>query len=266
MLEMMRQPFMQTALIGGAVTACLCAYVGVFVILKRIVFMGIALAEVAALGVALGLFIGVHPVLMAFGLTCIAIVLLWMPFAERCVSRESLLGFVYAAAAALAFIFLAKNPLAESHGVNLVSGNLLYMTWPDIAVLGLSALVIIALHAAFFKEFMFVSLDRETAAASGISAGALDLLLYITIGISVSVAMRFCGIIYVFASLIIPPMIGLVTARRIGAVFAVALVAALISVVTGLFISYTADLPSGPAIVTIYTLIFIVAFAVRRGR
>ncbi|MEW6163108.1 MAG: metal ABC transporter permease [Nitrospirota bacterium] len=77
MLEIFKEPFMQTALLGGLITACLCAYLGVFVILKRIVFMGVALSQVAALGVASGLFVGVNPIISAFVLTLFGIILFW---------------------------------------------------------------------------------------------------------------------------------------------------------------------------------------------
>ena len=91
MLEIFKENFIQTALLGGIITASLCAYLGVFVILKRVVFLGIALSQVAALGVALGLFIGINPVMSAFILTLFALILFWLPFAEKNISREALL-------------------------------------------------------------------------------------------------------------------------------------------------------------------------------
>lgn len=262
MLEIFREPFMQTALLGGLITACLCAYLGVFVILKRIVFVGIVLSQAAALGLALGLFIGINPVMGAFILTLLGVLLFWIPFAEKNISRETLLGFTYAFCASLAIILIAKNPLATARGLDLISGNLLFITGRDLQILGIASILIIVVHAIFFKEFIFISFDRETAFTAGLKANLLDLLLYLTIGIAISLSMRICGIIFTFASLIIPAMMGLILARRTGMIFFISCLAAALCVVMGLSLSYLWDLPSSLTIVGIYSALFIGIYSI----
>jgi len=257
MLEIFKEPFMQRALIGGILSSGLCAYLGVFVILKRIVFMTVALAQIAALGISLGLFIGLNPDLTGFILTMAALVLFWFPFTEKNISRESLLGFSYCLAAAFSIILIAKNPLAEARGLNLISGNLLYITWQDIKILGLASFLIIVLHVIFFKKFIFVAFDKETALTTGLKANMLDFFLYITIGIMISLSIKICGVIFVFASLIIPAMTGLLIARRMGKIFVLSSLVAVSCLFTGLWLSYKWDLPSGPAIVSLYGILFI---------
>ncbi|MBM3252938.1 MAG: metal ABC transporter permease [Candidatus Omnitrophica bacterium] len=263
MLEIFKEPFVQTALLGGLITACLCAYLGVFVILKRIVFVGIALSQVAALGVALGLFVGVNPELTAFLLTLVGIILFWFPFTERNISREAFLGFTYAFCAATAIILIAKNPLAESRGLNLISGNLLYTSWADINILGMVSVLIVTLHALFFKEFIFVSFDRETALTCGLKANLLDFLLYLTIGIVISLSMKICGIVFVFASLVIPALTALVFVKRTPVIFAVSCLVAVLCVILGISFSYLWDLPSSPMIVVLYSLLFLLFWGVK---
>jgi zinc transport system permease protein len=264
MLEVFKEPFMQTVLLGGLLISSLCAYLGVFVILKRIVFVGIACSKAAALGVALGLFLGINPILTAFVLTILAILLFWFPLAEKTISRESLIGFTYCTSAALAVILIAKNPLAEARGLNLISGNLLYITWQDILLLGVVSLVIAAIHLVFFKEFIFVSFDRETAFTTGIKADIKDFLLYSTIGIAISTSMKICGVIFVFASLVIPAMSGLLIAKEIKKIFISSILIASSCVILGLSISYKLDLPTGPAVVGIYGLVFVILSVLNR--
>lgn len=266
MFEIFKEPFMQTALVGGVIIGSLCAYLGVFVVLKRIVFVGIALSEAAALGVAIGLFVGINPVLSAFILTLLAIFLLGFPLSEKIVSRECMIGFTYALCAALAVILVAKNPLAEAHGLNLVSGNLLYMTWADIQLLCYVSLAVAIIHLIFFKEFIFVSFDRETALATGIKANLSDFMLYLTIGIVISVSMKICGVIFVFASLIVPAMAGLLIAKRINRIFISSIFVAICGVLAGLFLSYKLDFPTAPAIVGLYGLFFIALMIVKTIR
>jgi ABC-type Mn2+/Zn2+ transport system permease subunit len=263
MLEIFKEPFMQTALLGGLIIGSLCAYLGVFVILKRIVFLGIACSQAAALGVALGLFIGINPILTASVLTFLAILLLWFPLTEKTISRESLIGFTYCTSAALAVILIAKNPLAEAQGLNLISGNLLYITWQDILLLGVISLAIAVIHLFFFKEFIFVSFDRETAFTTGIRADIKDLLLYSTIGSAISISIKICGVIFVFASLVIPAMAGLLLAKEIKKIFLASILIASSCLILGLSISYKLDLPTAPLVVGMYGLVFVVLSIIR---
>ncbi len=256
MIDIFTQSFMLTALFAGLITGLACAYLGVFIILKRIVFMGVALAEVAALGVALGLFIGANPFVCASILTLIGVIIFWAAHTERSLSRESFIGFIYVFCASLAVLLIAKNPMAEAKGINLISGNLLYTTWQDIAILGSVVLLVLSIHLAFFKRFLFVSFDKETAYTAGINTNALDLLLYVTIGIIISLATKICGVIFVFASLLIPAMIGLVFARRVRMIFIIACVSACLCVAAGLVLSYVWDLPTSPVIVVLYSVLF----------
>ena len=266
MFEIFKEPFMQSALVGGLIISSLCAYLGVFVVLKRIVFVGIALSEVAALGVAVGLFIGINPVLSAFILTILAVFLLGFPISDKIISRECMIGFTYASCAALAVILVAKNPLAEAHGLNLISGNLLYMTWADIRLLCYVSVAVAVIHLIFFKEFIFISFDRETALTTGIKANRSDFLLYLTIGIVISVAMKICGIIFVFASFIIPAMAGLLIAKEIKSIFISSIIIAVFSLLIGIFLSYKLALPTGPAVVGAYGLFFTALIIVKTIR
>ncbi|MBN1526421.1 MAG: metal ABC transporter permease [Candidatus Omnitrophica bacterium] len=255
---------MLTALSAGLITGAACAYLGVYIILKRVVFMGIALAEVAALGVALGLFIGINPFACASALTLIGVIIFWAAHAERSLSRESFIGFIYVFCASLAVLLIAKNPMAEARGINLISGNLLYAKWQDVAVLGIAVFLVMSVHLAFFKKFLFISFDKETAFTAGVSANALDLLLYVTIGIMISLATKTCGVIFVFASLLVPAMIGLVFARRVRSIFIIACLSACLCVTAGLALSYLWDLPTSPVIVVLYGVFFASAAGIKR--
>lgn len=263
MFDLLTEPFMRIVLAGALITAVTCAYLGVFMILKRIVFMGIVLSQAAALGVAIGFFFGLHPLASSFFITLLAIVILWIPFAEKSISNEGLLGSAYALFAAFSVILIAKNPLAEAKGLNIVSGNLIYMNTNDLVVLSLAALFVGVLHIFFFKEFIFVSFDRETAHAAGIKAAFFDLLLYLSIGVAISLSMRICGVIFVFSSLVIPAVASILIMRTVKGIFFMSMVIASAGVVGGTGISYVLDLPTGPAVTGIYGLIFLVFAAAK---
>lgn len=245
---------------GGVLISVFCAYIGVFIILKRIVFVGVAISEAAALGVAIGLFTGINIYACAFLFTFLSVIFFWARFSERTGERESLIGFMYVFSAALSVILLSKNPIAEAMGIDLVSGNLLYMTWADIYILGFFAMGTAILHILFFKEFIFLSFDPETAFTSGINTRCKDFLLYLTIGIIISVSMKSSGVIFVFSSLIIPAMCGLLVAKSIKGIFICSITVAVLSVFLGLIFSFKFDLPSSPLITVIYGVLFILLY------
>lgn len=263
-MELLSEVFLRYALVSAVLAGGLCAFLGVYVMLKRIVFLGIALAETAALGVAIGLLIGLHPVISSFVLTVLVTLLFWIPVRSSSVSRESLIGYVYCLAGALSVILIAKNPMAESRGFDIVSGNLLYAGLSDLIIIASVSVFLIVLNMGFLRKFLFVSFDRETARAVGMPATFYDSLLYVSLGIAISVSMRTCGVLFVFGSLVIPPMAGLLFCRRVWKVFLVSVLVAVISAPVGLVASYYMDLPTAPAIICVEAGILILMFLLRR--
>ncbi|MCB1195456.1 metal ABC transporter permease [bacterium] len=257
MWEVVQEPFFQMALLNALLTGCLCGYLGVFVVLKRIVFVSVALSQMAALGVAVGFFMGIYPRVSAMAFTMLGIVLLAMPYSEKNTSRESILGYIYAMAAVTAVVLIAKNPIGEAHGLDLVCGNVLYTTQKDLIMLIVIVLAVVVLHLFYFKEFIFVSFDRDTAQTTGIKPGVFEFLLYISFGLIISVSMQTSGVMFIFASLVIPAMIGLCVARHIFRVFFSAVVSAAVCVTAGFYVSYVCDLPSSSTIVLFYGVLFL---------
>jgi ABC-type Mn2+/Zn2+ transport system permease subunit len=262
----LQETFLQNALLAATISGALCAFLGVYVHLKRIVFIGITLSEVAAFGVAAGLYLGLRPEATASLLTVFVALLFWTPARSVTLDREAVLGLVYSVAAAAAIILLAVNPMAEAHGVDLVSGNLLYSTRDDVLLLCALAAGTFTLHLVFFPKLLFVSFDPQTARTMGLAERAYDFLIYLSLGLCIAVSMKTTGILFVFATMVIPPMIGLVLLRRVWAVYLVAVIVAVSASIVGLWGSFRWDLPTAPAIVCLEGLMFVVAMLRRAAR
>ncbi len=253
---MFAEPFMLIALGVGIVTGSLCAYLGNFLLMRNMTFVSIALSETAALGVALGFALRFDPTMAAFLATIAAVVFFWQRNRRWHSTDEGLIGVLYAASAALAVVVVARNPMMESHGIDLVSGNLLYCTAGDLLAVSAMCAAVAIPHALFRKEFLFVSFDRETAKAQGLRADLWDLVLMLSIGFCIAVCMQLTGVLFVFASLIVPGMASLILFRRVSAVFAASVALVILSVPLGLVVSYRGDLPTSPTIICVYALFF----------
>lgn len=259
-MEIFKETFFIYASISGILIAGLCSFVGVYVILKRVVFIGLALSEIAALGVALGFLLGFRSEIAALFLVFGSIIFFWKQGKEeKQLSNESVIGAIYVISGALGLILISKNPRVEASGFDLVKGNILYTMTSDLWFLGVLAVVIVVTHILLYKEFLFVSFDRETAHTVGLNTSLYEFILYLSIGIVVAVSMRVGGILFVFGSMVVPPLISLTLFKKVNLIFVFSIIVATISVIIGLILSYFVDLPTTPTILCIYGLVFLLA-------
>jgi ABC-type Mn2+/Zn2+ transport system permease subunit len=241
--------FMRWAFLAGLMVTGVCAYVGVYVFLKRIVFVGVALAEVSSAGVALALLTGISPFLGAVVLMFLGIGLFSVRWAPRKVSQEAFIGIGWAVASALGVLLIAKSAQGEAHMHDLLFGNILTVDGGTVLLTAAGLAVVLATHALFAKEFQFVSFDADTAAAMGYRARMWDLLLYATIGLSIAFSIHTVGVLLAFSALVLPPVTALLLTRRMKSALAVSVLLGLVPVPIGLYLSFVGDLPSSATIV-----------------
>jgi zinc transport system permease protein len=253
------------ALYGALVIALACSVLGVYVVLRRIVFVGAALAQLSSAGIALALWLGglgvassltSHPIALSLVATLAGVVFF---------AQGATIGVTYVVAAAAGILLVAKAATGEAHDIFL-QGNILGITRTDTYVLGAVAVPVLLAHLAFYKEFLFVSFDRETARTLGYNVRWWNLFLYLTLGLVIAFAMQFAGVLLVFNFLVLPAVTGLLASRSMRGAFTIAVLSALAAAFVGFCISVPFDLPSGPAIIAVSGLLAAVAWAVRRAR
>lgn len=260
------------ALYGALVIAVACSVLGVYVVLRRIVFVGAALAQLSSAGIALAMFlsgIGVaagltgHPIAMALVVTLAGALFFGAEGGSRGpVPPDATIGVAYAVAAAAGILLIAKAKTGEAHDIFL-QGNILSITLKDTLVLLAVSVPVLLVHLLFYKEFLFVSFDRETARTLGYRVGAWNLLLYLTLGLVIAFAMQFAGVMLVFNFLVLPAVTGLLLARGMGGVFFWSVASAVVAAVIGFTLSVPFDLPTGPAIICISGALALLAWGVR---
>ena len=259
------------ALYGALVIALACSVLGVYVVLRRIVFVGAALAQISSAGVALALWLagaGIalgaigRPTVVSLLLTLVA-VLFFAGGTRGRVPPDATIGVTYAVAAAVGIILIAKAASGEAHDIFL-SGNILGITRSDTLVLLAVAVPVLAFHLVFYKELLFVSFDRETARTLGYNVRRWDLLLYLTLGVVIASAMQFAGVMLVFNFLVLPAVTGLLLSHSMRGVFFWSVASALVAACAGFSLSVPFDLPSGPAISAVSGVLVMLAWAGRR--
>lgn len=248
---MLEYPFIRTALGGTLAIAVVCAYLGVFVVLRRIVFVGATLAQVSSIGVALGLLTGASPNALSVAATLVAVIAFAHPSFGRRWPQDATLGVVFTVSGALAVLLVAHTARGNEEVVHLVQGNLLAMTAVEARWLAIAFAGILLGVAAFHKELLYVAFDPAMAATQGYRVGGWNLAFYLVLGIAIALAMKAIGILLMFALLVVPAAIGLALTRSVGGALAWAAGSAAASVYVGIYLSYRFDFPPSPMIVVV---------------
>jgi ABC-type Mn2+/Zn2+ transport system permease subunit len=239
---------MLIAMAAGGLAAIACCYLGVYVLLRRVVFVGVSIAQVSAAGVALGILIEFSPVTCSIVLTIVVVLLVAFSLAGRRVPREAVLGVIYVAGAAAAFLFLAGSAQADARTKEILFGNILTNEmghlWLALGVF-IPALLI---QLLFFKEFLLVAFDPESAAAMGFNSRFWDCLFFISLAAVVSAATMLVGVLLVFAFLVVPAATALILANRLKIILVVSVALGLLATLVGCYISYYWNPPPGPTI------------------
>lgn len=262
------------ALYGSLVIAVTCGLLGVWVVLRRIVFVGAALAQLSSAGIALALLLAgaglghglaTEPLTLALALTLLGAVFFGVGSQRQLVPPDATIGVTYAVAGAVGVLLIAKAAAGEAHDLYL-HGNILGLTrqdtWRAVAI----AVPVLLAHALCYKEFLFVSFDPETARTVGFRVLRWNLFLYFTIGLVIAFAIQSAGVLVVFNFLVLPAVTGLLLARGMAGTFMVAGAAAAIAVVGGFLMSVPFDLPTGSAIIAVSGLLVVLAWVIRRMR
>jgi ABC-type Mn2+/Zn2+ transport system permease subunit len=252
MTEMLAQEFVRYAAIASILAGGVSAYLGVYVLLRRIVFVGIAIAQIATLGVAVGHMLGLHQAEAAFGMSLVGVTFFALHRQGR-IPRESAIGVAYAAASAFTILCVSKNPLGEMDVLSLVFGNVLGVTQSQLWILAGLAAGVLALHLAFAKELLFTAFDADMAQTMGYRVQAWEFFFYLVLGIAFSLSVSVAGVLVIFSYLVIPATAALVLDVGMTATFAVAVGIAVVAGASGVLCSYQWDLPTGPTIVAALT-------------
>lgn len=251
MIEMLGYSFIRTALAGTLAIGVVCAFLGVYVVTRRIVFAGATLAQISSAGIALGVWSGWSPNAFSLAFTFLAVLFFAHPSFGRRWPQDTVLGVLFTVSGAVAVLLVAHTARGNEEVLHLLQGNLLAI---DSATAWRSAIVfggILAVHLAFYKEFLYLSFDPGMAATQGYRAGFWNLAFYGLLGLAIALAIKAIGVLLMFAFLVIPAALGLILVSRMGGVFAIATASAALAVFLGIWLSYRFDYPSGPMIVAV---------------
>ncbi len=243
--------------------ACL-GYFGLHVLLRKIIFVDLALAQIAAMGVVTAFFFGHEPGSLgsfsfALGATVIgAAIFSWTRMRREVVPHEAIIGIIYVVATAATILIADRAPEGAEHIKELLAGSLLWVTWPTVVKDLLLCALVGIFHYVFRRRFIRISEDPEGAFAAGWRVRWWDFVFYMTFGLVITVAVEIAGVLMVFTFLVAPAIIAIASSGCWATRLAIAWTIGAAASVLGLLASYRWDLPSGPAIVCLLGLFLVI--------
>jgi ABC-type Mn2+/Zn2+ transport system permease subunit len=259
---MFEPAFMRLALIAGVAMGASLGILGVYLVIRRVVFLGLVLANAATVGAATAEVFHWTPEIASIVAAVVAALGLGLIQGPRRVSAESLMGWTYAAAASAPVLILAAVAAPDADTLHMLFGNLLAVSGSHAASLVMVALIIGVVHVLFSRRFLLVTFDAEAARVAGVNARLWSLGLNLVVGVAAAAAVHEIGALLTFALLTLPAMAALLLTTSMRATFITAAALGATMPCLGLAVSFYFDLPAGPASVALLSISVLAAFAV----
>jgi len=249
-LQFLIWPFVASLILTG-----IHAYLGVHVVERGVIFVDLALAQIAALGATIAILIGMDPhgtgaYWLSLGFTFIGAAIFAFARTRRGhIPQEAFIGIAYAVASAAAILAMSKATGETEHLKDMLVGNILSVSRHDVFKTAVLYGVIGVFHYIFRRRFLLISTDPEQAEAQGISIRFWDFLFYASFGFVVTSSVAIAGVLLVFCYLIVPSVGAMLFADRVGRRLAIGWTMGTLVSALGTYLSYYWDLPTGATIV-----------------
>ena len=255
---------MVRALAVSKLVGIMCPLLGAYVVNRGLGFMGDALAHSVLPGIVVALMLGISPFYGAVPTGIIvAIGIVYLSGKAR-VSEDTSVGLLFAGLFALGLVMMSLYGNLSVSVEDILLGQILGVSNADLIVTAVLASMVVLIIAGLHRQFVFASFDPVGATVTGLPTRGLDYLLLATLSVVIVVALQAVGIILVVAMLITPASAAGLLARRFTRSMAIGVLIGVISAASGLYMSYFFNLPSGPTMTLVATIIFILALLYRK--
>jgi zinc transport system permease protein len=253
--DVLQLPFMRRALVSGVIVGVLASYYGVFVVQRRLSFLGVGLSHAAFGGVALGLLLQVNPLWTALPFTVVVALGITAVTHRSAVSGDTAIGVFFSAALALGVVLLTFKQSYTTDAFTYLFGSILAVRPVDLWILGGIALLA-AGTLPFWGRWAYATFDRDLARADGVPVERDDYVLSVLLAVTVVAAVKVVGIVLAAAFFVIPAAAARLLTDTFRGMTILAVTVGTTTAVAGLGGSYAFDLPSGAAIILVQAVVF----------
>jgi zinc transport system permease protein len=266
MFELLQYEFIRNALLAVLLASIACGIIGVYVVVKRMVFISGGIAHASFGGVGLGYFLGVNPIWGIIPFSILSALVMGLVSKRTRIPEDTAIGILWALGMSLGIVFIGLSPGYAPDLFSYLFGNILTVTSVDLIIMLILDLVIIMVVFLFYKEFLSLSFDDEFATVVGVPTVKLYFLLLCLIALTIVVLMKVVGLIMIIALLTIPAAISKQYTSNLKKMIFISILLSAIFGLGGLWLSYQLNLASGATIVIVSGIGFILSWFVKQGR
>ena len=261
LIEPLQYGFMQRSLIVAILVGLLCAVVGSYLMVQRLALLGDAISHSVLPGLAIAFLVGANIFVGAFIAGVISTLLIAWIRTRSPIKEDAAMGIVFSAFFALGITLITtiqkQNKIDLNH---FLFGNILGVTFDDVRDTAIIATVVLIVVFLLYKELLFYTFDPLGAQAAGLPVNQLNFGLMLLIALTIVASMKAVGVILVLSLLITPGATAYLLVPRLHQVMILGAAIGIISSISGMYLSYFFNLPSGPAIVLVVSGLFAFAF------
>jgi len=259
--------FLLVPAIAALVIAGIHTYLGLHVVQRGVIFVDLALAQIAVLGATVALLVpafsndphGEAVYWMSLLFTFVgAGIFSFVKGHKANIPQEAVIGICYAVASAAVILAMGQTQGQSEHLKDMLVGNINAVSWEEVWKTAAIYVVIGAFHYIYRDRFLRISMDPTTAAASGISVRLWDFLFYASFGLVVTRSVAIAGVLLVFSYLVVPSVGAMLFSTRVGPRLAIGWAMAGVVSILGMYFAVVLDLPTGATIVCTFGLALIV--------
>jgi len=261
-------PFLLWPFVASLILTGIHAYLGVHVVERGVIFVDLALAQIAALGATIAILVGMDPhgrgaYFLSLGFTFLGAAVFSMARTRRGhIPQEAFIGIAYAVASATAILAMSKATGETEHLKDMLVGNILAVSKPEVLKTALLYGAIGIFHYIFRKKFLLISTNPQQAEASGMSIRFWDFLFYASFGFVVTSSVAIAGVLLVFCYLIVPSVGAMLFTDKVGRRLAIGWTMGTLVSALGVYFSVTLDTPTGATIVCTFGGVLVLMFLV----
>ena len=261
-------PFLLAPFVASLILTGIHAYLGVHVVERGVIFVDLALAQIAALGATVAIVVSMDPhgrgsYWISLGFTFFGAAIFAVARTRRAhIPQEAFIGIAYAVASAGAILLMSKATGETEHLKDMLVGNILAVSWPEVRKTAILYGGIGIFHYIFRKQFLMISMNHERAEQLGVKVRFWDFLFYASFGFVVTSSVAIAGVLLVFCYLIVPSVGAMLFADRIGRRLAIGWTMGTLVSALGCLLSVQLDTPTGATIVVTFGGVLVLMFLV----
>lgn len=263
--DIFQYEFMVRALEAGILIGIVSPIIGVFLVLRRYALIADTLSHVSLAGIALALFLGIPPLLTALFTALFAALGIEKLRRSNRVYGESALALFLSGSLAFAVVLLSFARGLNANLFGYLFGSIVTVTSTDVVVIASASLLVLLLVGLFYKELVFTTFDELSARVGGIPTRFINNLLILLAALTVSLAIPIVGALLISALIVVPVVTALQFRKGFLKTLMIAEAVSVVSVFSGILLSFLFDLSTGGTIVLVMLSIFLIVFVLKRG-